>query len=66
MSVEDYAKEIKLFVITSDLGESEGQKIEKFVSGLKSQIRKDFGLVLQWSPFLSLKNIISLALERES
>ena len=47
LSVEDYTKEFKLFVIASDLGESEGQKIEKFVSGLKSQIRKDFGLVLQ-------------------
>ena len=66
LSVEDYAKEFKLFVIASDLSESEEQKIERFISGLKSEIRKDFGLVLQWSPFLSLKNIISLALERES
>ena len=46
LSVEDYAKEFKLFVIASDLGESEGQKIERFVSGLKSEIKKDFGLVL--------------------
>ena len=66
LSVEDYAKEFKLFVIASDLGEYEEQKIERFISGLKSEIRKDFGIVLQWSPFLSLKNIISLALERES
>ena len=66
LSVEDYVKVFKLFVIASDLGESEVQKIKRFISGLKSEIRKDFGLVLQWSPFLSLKNIISLALERES
>ena len=46
LSVEDYTKEFKLFVIASDLGESEGQKIERFVSGLKSEIKKDFGLVL--------------------
>ena len=46
LSVEDYAKEFKLFVIVSDLGEFEGQKIERFISGLKSEIRKDFGLVL--------------------
>ena len=46
LSVEDYAKKFKLFVISSDLGESEGQKIERFVSGLKSKIRKNFGLVL--------------------
>ena len=66
LCVDNYAKEFKLFVITSDLGESEGQKIKRFISGLKSEIRKDFGLVLHWSPFLSLKNIITLALERES
>ena len=46
LRVEDYTKEFKLFVIASDLGESEGQKIERFVSGLKSEIKKDFGLVL--------------------
>ena len=46
LSVEDYAKEFKLFVIVSDLGEFEGQKIERFINGLKSEIRKDFGLVL--------------------
>ena len=46
LSVEDYAKEFKLFVIASDLGESEEQKIERFISGLKSEIKKDFGLVL--------------------
>ena len=66
LSVEDYVKVFKLFVIASDLGESEVQKIKRFISGLKSEIRKDFSLVLQWSPFLSLKNIISLALERKS
>ena len=65
LSVEDYAKKFKLFVIVSDLGESKGQKITRFISGLKSEIRQNFGLVLQLSPLLSLKNIIKLILERE-
>ena len=66
LCIDDYAKKFKLFVTTSDVGESKGQKITRFISGLKSEIRQDFGLVLQWSPFLSLKNIIKLTLERES
>ena len=66
LSVEDYAKKFKLFVIASDLGEYEGYKITRFISGLKSEIRQDFGLVVQLQLFLSLKDVITLALERES
>ena len=39
LSVGDYAKKFKLFVILSDLVEYEGQKITKFISGLKIEIR---------------------------
>ena len=55
-----------MFVIANDLGEFEEQKIARFISGLKSEIRQDFELVKQLQYFLSLNNVITLALERKS
>ena len=37
--VDDCAKNFKLFIIVSDSGKSEGQKIARFMSGLKCEIR---------------------------
>ena len=44
-------KTFKLFVIVNDLGESERQKVIKFISGLKREIAKRLKIELRLEPF---------------
>ena len=65
LSVKEYAKKFKLFVIASDVGGSERWQVTKFISGLKHEIAKRLEIDVYFEPSISLKVIIKYALEYE-
>ena len=62
--VKDYAKNFKLFIIASDVGEFERQKVVKFIR-LKREIAKRLKIEVRLEPSISLKVVIELSLEHE-
>ena len=64
MSVDEYIKKFKLFIIASDVGGSERWQVTKFISGFKHEIASRLEMAIYFQP-KSLKVIIQYALEYE-
>ena len=64
LCVNDYVKKFKLYVIASDVGEFERQKVVKFIR-LKREIAKRLKIEVRLEPSISLKVVIELALQYE-